>query len=447
MEIVEEKLIDLFQNLIQNYAGEKILVAVSGGVDSMVCVSILKKYKYPITVIHCNFQLRKKDSDADAALVKKWAAKNKVPHLEKKFKVKKVKGESLQMTARNLRYQWFHEVAAKENFAYIVTAHHLNDSIETSLMNIVRGTGIAGLTGIPARNGIIVRPMMNIFRSEIEAYAERKKIDWRLDKSNLATKYKRNKVRHELLPILTKYNPNFLEVYAQNLNNWQNIAKVYKQAVARLKTELVHFDEAFGGFKISVLELFGRGISEEILFELISEFGFNSDQATQIADALNNQAGKKFYSADHVLLIDRLFILIKPLEALEEKDNPISVDDDLPYENNRWEIKLVDVKKLATLHTGPHEMLLDYKKLTWPIEVRKWKAGDKFTPMGMKGQKKVSDFLTDLKADRFKKEDTWVVESKKGDIAGIVGFRPDESFKISKNTKLCIYIKRRNLYF
>lgn len=447
MEIVEEKLIDLFRNLIPNYSGEKILVAVSGGVDSMVCAAVLKKYKYPITVIHCNFQLRKKDSEADALLVKKWAAKHKIPHLEKKFKIKKVKGESLQMTARNLRYQWFHEMAAKENFAYVVTAHHMNDSIETSLMNIIRGTGIAGLTGIPTRNGIVIRPMMNVFRTEIEAYAKRKKIPWRLDKSNLITKYKRNKIRHELLPILTKYNPNFLEVYAQNLYNWQNISKVYKQAVARLRTELVHFDEAIVGFKISVLELMARGISDEILFELISEFGFNSDQAVQIADALRTHPGKKFYSPDHVLLIDRLFILIKPLEVLDEDENKISVEDDLPFENHLWEVKLVDVKKLTTLHTGPHEMLLDYKKLSWPIQVRKWKAGDKFTPMGMKGKKKISDFLTDIKADRFKKEDTWVVESKKGDIAGIVGFRPDENFKISKNTKLCIYIKRRSLYF
>ncbi len=447
MDIVEEKLIDLFRTLLPNYSGEKILVAVSGGVDSMVCAHILKKYKYPITLIHCNFQLRKKDSDDDASLVKKWASKNKIPHLEKKFKVKKAKGESLQMTARDLRYQWFYEVAAKEDFRYIVTAHHLNDSIETSLMNIIRGTGISGLTGIPASNGKVIRPMIHIFRSEIEAYAIQHKIPWRLDKSNLTTKYKRNKIRHELIPLLTKYNPNFLEVYASNLYNWQNISKVYKQAVARLRTELVHYDEAFGGFKISVLELMGRGINEEILFELISEFGFNSDQAVQIIDALNNQPGKKFYSQDHVLLIDRMFILIKLLDDSVEKVDSYTIANKLPFENEEWQIGLIETKKIPTLHTGPHEILLDNKALTWPIKIRKWKAGDKFTPMGMKGKKKVSDFLTDLKVDSFKKDDTWVVESPKGTIAGIIGFRPDENYKISKNTKLCIYIKRRNLYF
>lgn len=447
MEIVEEKLIDLFRSLVPDYAGEKILLAVSGGVDSMVCATIFKKYKYPITLVHCNFQLRKKDSDADALLVKKWATKNKVPHIEKKFKVKKVKGESLQMTARNIRYQWFNELASKENFAYIITAHHMNDSIETSLMNMIRGTGISGLTGIPPRNGMIVRPMMNVFRTEIEAYAKRKKIAWRLDKSNLITKYKRNKIRHELLPILTKYNPNFLEVYAQNIYNWQSISKVYKQAVARLRTELVHFDEAIGGFKISALELIARGITDEIMYELVNEFGFNSDQATQIIDSLKTHSGKKFYSADHILLIDRLFIIIKPLDLIPENESKAIISNDLPFESSQWEIKLVNVKNLATLHTGPHEMLLDHKKLTWPIKLRKWLPGDKFTPMGMKGKKKVSDFLTDHKVDRFKKDDTWVVESNNGDITGVIGYRPDENFKISKNTKHCIYIKRKTLYF
>ena len=447
METVEEKLIDQLRSILPTYAGERLLVAVSGGVDSMVCAYILKKYNYPIAIAHCNFQLRKKDSDDDALFVKKWAARNKIPHVEKKFKVKKVKGESLQMTARDLRYQWFYEVASKEGFAYIITAHHLNDTVETSLMNIIRGTGIAGLTGIPAANGKVIRPMLRISRSEIEAYAVKNKITWREDKTNATTKYKRNRIRHELVPLLTQYNPNFLEVYAGNLDNWQNIAKVYRQAVARLRTELVHFDEAMVGFKISVLELVARGISEEIFFELISEFGFNAAQAGQILDAVHHQPGKKFYSADHALLIDRLFILIKPLDNGFEKEDEVLVANDLPFENTSWEVGLIETKKLPTLHTGPHEILLDYKELNWPVTIRKWKAGDKFTPMGMKGKKKISDFLTDLKIDQFKKDNTWIVQSAKGKIAGVIGFRPDENHKISKNTQLCLYIKRKNPYF
>jgi tRNA(Ile)-lysidine synthase len=443
---VEEKLIDEFRALLPNYSGDRILVAVSGGVDSMVSAAILKKYNYPITVIHCNFQLRKKDSDDDALFVKKWAKKNKVPYLEKKFKVKKEKGESLQMTARNLRYKWFYETASKEGYGYIVTAHHLNDSIETSLMNIIRGTGIAGLTGIPATNGKIIRPMLRILRSEIEEYAIQKKISWREDKTNKTTKYKRNKIRHELIPLLTTYNPNFLEVYGNNIYNWQHIAKVHRQAMSRLKTEMVHFDEAFGGFKISVLELMGRGINEEMLYELVADFGYNADQAAQMLEAVHNQPGKKFYSEDHVLLIDRLFILIKPVDDSIEKTDTYTIENNLPVENEQWEVGLIETKKLSTLHTGPHEILLDYKALVWPIQVRKWKAGDKFTPMGMKGQKKIADFLTDLKTDRFKKDDTWVVESGKGKIAGVIGLRPDEKYKISKNTQLCLYIKRKTHY-
>jgi tRNA(Ile)-lysidine synthase len=447
MERVEEMLIDSLRNLLPNYSGEKILVAVSGGIDSMVCAHVLKKYNYPITVAHCNFGLRKKDADADALFVKKWSDKMEVPHLEKKFKVKKVKGKSVQMTARDLRYKWFYEIAAKKGFTYIITAHHLNDSIETSLMNMIRGTGINGLTGIPAINGKIVRPMIHLYRAEIEAYAKKFKIVFREDKTNATTKYKRNRVRHELIPLLKQYNPNFVETYAFNIFNWQNVSKVYRQAINRMKTEMVHYDEGMGGFKISVLELMGRGINEEIMFELISEFGFNADQADQILHAVHNQPGKKFTSPDHILLIDRLFILIKPLDEAVEGQDEYLIENKFPVINDEWEIGTVDAKKLPTLFTGNNEILLDYKTLKFPIKIRKWKAGDKFTPMGMKGKKKLSDFLTDLKVDRFKKEDTWVVEASNKKLAGVIGFRPDENHKISKSTQLCLYIKRKNLYF
>ncbi len=449
MEIIEEKFIGLFGNLLPGYSGEPLLVSVSGGIDSIVCAYIFKKFNYPISIAHCNFQLRKKDSDADATFVKKWAAKNKIPYFEKKFNVKKStgKGQSIQMIARDLRYQWFYELAAKEGFAHIVTAHHLNDSIETSLMNMIRGTGISGLTGIPAVNGKVVRPMLHIFKEEIERYAKKEKINFRLDKSNLTTKYKRNKIRHQLIPLLTKYNPNFLEVFAGNLDAWQNISKVYRQAVARLRTELVQYDELMGAFKISVLELMARGVNDEILFELVSEFGFNSSQATQIFEAIHHQPGKKFYSKEHVLLIDRLFIIIKAADEVLEISGGYEIEDNFPFENESWKIGLLETKKLETLHTGPNEMLLDYKQLDWPIQIRRWKSGDKFTPMGMKGKKKVSDFLTDLKTDRFRKDDTWLIETAKGKIAGVIGFRPDEKFKISKNSKLCIYVKRKSVYF
>lgn len=447
MENVEEKLIDQLQILLGNYKGSRILVAVSGGVDSMVCAAILKKFNYPISLIHCNFQLRKKESDGDAAFIKKWALKNNIPYIEKKFKVKKEKGQSLQMTARELRYHWFYEVAAKEDYSHIVTAHHFNDSIETSLMNMIRGTGIVGLTGIPASNGKVIRPMLQIFREEIETYAKRNKISWREDKSNATTKYKRNKIRHELIPLLTKYNSNFLEVYANNIYNWQNVSKVYQQAMARLRSELVHFDEALGGFKISLLDLIGRGVNEEMLYELVVEFGFNADQAAQMLDALNNQPGKKFYSEDHALLVDRMFILIKPLDHETEYPSAYTIENNLPFNNGQWEIDTIEIKKLPTLHTGPNELLIDPLKIKWPLQLRIWKSGDKFTPMGMKGKKKVSDFLTDLKTNQFKKDDTWIVEDSSKNLLGVIGYRPDENFKISKNTKLCLYIKRKSLKF
>ncbi len=447
MERVEEMLIDSFRNLAPKYAGEKILVAVSGGIDSMVCAHVLHKYNYPITIAHCNFGLRNKESDADANFVKKWSQKNKIPHIEKKFKVKKIKGESTQMTARNLRYKWFNQITEKKGFSYIITAHHLNDSIETSLMNMIRGTGINGLTGVPAVNGNIIRPMIHLYRDEIKDYAVRNNITWREDRTNATTKYKRNKVRHELIPLLEQYNPNFIETYAFNIFNWKNVAKIYKQAINRLKNELVHYDEAFGGFKISALEILARGTNEEIMYELVKDFGFNSQQAEQILTSIEAQESKQFISADHILVIDRLFILIKPKEDEETEPEEYIIPNKFPYKNEVLDIGVIEVKKVPTLLTGPNEILLDSTTLKYPLTIRKWKAGDKFTPMGMQGKKKISDFLTDIKVDRFQKENIWVVETATKKIAGVIGFRPDENHKISKTTQHCLYIKRKKSYF
>jgi len=441
----EEKLIGQLRELLPRYSAEKLLVAVSGGIDSMVCAHILHKYRYPVSIVHCNFQLRGEESDEDAAFVNKWAAKNNIPCLEKKFRLKKTRGESTQMLARDARYEWFGQLAKEKDFGYIVTAHHLDDMIETSLMNIIRGTGINGLKGMPAMNGNIIRPMVFISRKEIEAYAKKEKIKWREDSSNKTEAYKRNKIRHQLIPLLQSLNPKFTDTYRQNLANWAAAARLYNQAVNRLKTDMVHFDEALGGFKISMLELMARGITPEILFELITEFGFNTDQARQIYEALETQPGKKFYSPDHILLIDRMFIMIKPLDELSETEE-MTIPHAGSDENEHWQWAFIDADKLATMHTGKNELLLDAGKLVWPVHIRKWKAGDKFTPMGMKGQKKISDFLTDKKLDQFAKNNTWIVTNAAGAIAGIVGLRPDENFKISKKTKQCIYIKRKSGY-
>lgn len=442
----EEKIIDQFRTIIPDYKGEKILVAVSGGVDSMVCAYVFRKYNYPITIAHCNFNLRQKESVKDAEFVSKWARKNKIPCLEKSFKVKKEKGKSVQMTARDLRYEWFQQIAEENGFTYILTAHHLDDSIETTLMHIIRGTGINGLTGIPNRNGNLIRPMLTCSKKEIETYAKKNKLKWRTDKSNLTTKYSRNKIRLLLIPLLQELNPAFMQVFAQNMQNWQMVSRMYKQSLNRLKTEMLSFDEAIGGFKISVLELLARGVNAEILYELISEFGFNNDQAFQINEAIHSQPGKKFFSKDHALVIDRLFIIIKPIDLTIDEVDSIRIQPPLPFDNHRWEIRQIGIKELATLHTGQNELLLDSDNIHWPIEIRKWKPGDKFTPMGMKGKKKISDFLTDNKLDLFQKNEIWLVETGKSKIAGVIGFRPDENFKISKKTKHCLYIRRKSNY-
>lgn len=415
------------------------LLAISGGVDSIVLATVLIKNNFSIKLAHANFQLRGKESNEDEKFIKEFAKKNKIELFTKKFKIDR--SENIQQKARELRYSWFQELSKEYNLDYIITGHQLNDSVETVLMNMIRGCGIEGLTGISLLNKNILRPMIHLTRDEIYDYAKKNKIEWREDSSNINRKYKRNSVRHDLIPMLEKFNPSFLQTFHRNIEIWNSNAKIYHQSIQRLKTELVHWDDMLEGFKISILELASRGISEHIMFDLVEEFDFNSSQATQMYHALHSQPGKIFISKSHRAVVDRMFIIIKPEISKSESILITKHHVKNGFSFDKFKVEVID--KVNTYQLKKNQChFLDFQKVKFPITVRNWQNGDKMIPFGMKGLKKVSDILTDLKIDKLTKDEIQVIVDCNDEILGILGIRSSEKFKVVKeSTQILSFIQ------
>lgn len=419
-----------------------IILAVSGGVDSMVLWDVVHQLGLKYRVAHCNFQLRGKESEEDELFILEKAKGYNVPVFSKKFKTLQYSEDnnvSIQVAARELRYKWFYELLEMHQASSIATAHHLNDSIETFFLNLLRGTGLQGLTGIPVKNDKIIRPLLFADRKSIVQYALSQNLEWREDSSNEKDYYQRNYIRHHIVPKFIELNPSFEKTMEVNISRLRESNKMYKQAVQRMKTEMLHYDEHSGCFRISMLELAGRQLSPELFFEIIKEFDFNITQAENMLNACFSEPGKFFYSESHQALIDRLDILIKPLSKSTEATILINKED---IENNAIQglnFTLTLNKELSE-ELDPSLAYLDFDKLKYPITFRPWKNGDKFQPLGMKGKKKLSDFLTDLKLSRIEKEAVMVLESQ-GEIIWVAGYRIGNPFKISETTKNVLIVK------
>lgn len=424
---------------------DALLVAVSGGVDSMVLLFLLQKLGYTFSVAHCNFQLRKKDSEDDEAFVKHYCLQHQIPFFAKRFETKKEaknKSISIQMAARELRYHWFQELADENGFTHLLTAHHADDQVETFLMHIIRGTGLKGLTGIHAKNNQIVRPLLFAFKEEIEEYARKNSIAFRVDKSNENTKYQRNFVRHQILPALAEINPKIRATIIDEVSTFQGIYKFYQQGIQRLKTELVHLHETEDAYKISLLELASRSVDAPILFEILRDFQFNMDQVQAIYDALDDQSGKQFFSPTHSLLIDRTFLIIREIQLHKPVNYAIYEDDILftKYEELKFSIlSHYDIKEILSSR-DKKVAYFDYDQLQFPLQFRNWKEGDKMQPLGMKGRKKVSDLLIDEKIDLHQKQSTFVI-TQNNEIIWLCGIRQSEIGKITSHTKRVLKIE------
>ena len=410
-------------------AKHRLLLAISGGIDSVVLAHLLKMGDYQFELAHCNFQLRGKESTLDEKFCRALAELFHVPFYTTTFAVEPYAKDhklSTQMAARNLRYQWFDDLVKKHSFDFVLTAHHANDSMETFFINLSRGTGINGLKGIPERNGHLVRPMLCFTKKEIELFAKKEKLKFRLDKSNLENKYERNFIRHEILPKFLHLNPNFEATFINNI-------KRLSEETSLLHEHLRHKKESICVNKqsltyISKNKLKGEEQCNTLLNYLLKPYGFNETQQTDIYKHVmaNTGIGSNFYTSKYHLSIDRNDLIISPV--VTEPTESIKIKS-LGEFVSKAGFHVIRVKKLGP--SKKNEIYLNLNKLIFPITIRGVTRGDKFKPFGMKGFKLVSDFFKDQKLNYFEKQNSKVMLNSNEEIIWVVGHRSDDRYKIT----------------
>jgi tRNA(Ile)-lysidine synthase len=444
------KLEKKLENFIEKHklfaSTDKIIVACSGGCDSVLLSILLHQIKYKIVLAHCNFQLRGDEANADEEFVKQLAKQLNIEFYSTKFDTEKYATEhklSTQQAARNLRYDWFENLRNELQFDKIATAHHLNDSIETTLINLIRGTGIAGLTGISAKNKNIVRPILFATRNELEVYAAENNIQFRTDSSNLNDDYTRNKIRHQIIPILQTINPSFETTMQKNIERFTATENIFNASIQKKLGSTITQNK--NEWLINLKLIHHHFAYSTLLFELLKPFGFNASQADSIVELKELKSGNEYFSEKFRMVLHQSQLIIT--EKKTENTSVIIVDE------NETNINLPNINILIEklnwstenkIEVDKNIGLIDSKKITYPIVLRHWKQGDYFYPIGMnKKKKKLSDYFTQQKLNTIQKEKTWLLCS--GDyIVWVVGMRLDERFRVTEQTKQVLKLEIKN---
>lgn len=430
-------------NIVETYVSENpyleksstILVGVSGGADSVVLAYVLHKLGFSISMAHCHFNLRGDDANRDQKFTRDFARSLGVPFHSTKFETQvyaDTRKVSIQMAARDLRYFWFEKLCKQNNYAQIAVGTHLTDNMETFVFNAAKGTGLSGLRGIKPQNGRVVRPLLQVGKEEIYAYAKSKGLTWREDLSNQSIKYARNKIRHQVLPVLSEINPNLEATFQRN---FQTLGRVDAFMVFQMKAIwekwVIREDK---GIKIAIEDLKKYEFADVVLSYQLKPYGFNSAHVKNLLKAIYGQSGAMVSSVDYHIYIDRDFVFIqqkrffsvgadfKVTEFLGEISDPIPLKFEDHHAQN---FEIIPNKKTACL---------DFDKLIFPLNLRQWREGDTFYPFGMKGKKKISNLLIDCKIPKHEKQNIWVLESD-GEICWVVGVRPSDKFKIDAQTQ------------
>ncbi len=414
---------------------DKVLVAVSGGVDSMTLINILRSLDFDVSVAHMNFQLREEASNQDEEFVKNWCDMHEIAcHTRRVDTIDVAEKDqiSTQMAARQLRYDWFQELCKEHGYKRIATAHHLNDSLETVLLNLTKGTGIRGLAGIPATNGKVIRPFLEISKEEILAYAKESKLKWREDASNADTKYQRNLIRNEVVPLLEKINPSLIETFISTGTRMTGTNELIQQLVETIRNE--NFAE--GGQQLNMLWYDGSAGHVVVLSELLRPYGVSYSQACDIGK--NHPSGKIFYTTTHQIVYDRDRLVFNKVENLSIE--PIDIESsEGKYIWGKCKISIENVNSVDIKFDNSNVAYFDAGKIVFPIKIRQWSEGDWFIPFGMKGKKKVSDFFIDTKIPLTLKNRIPIFESG-GNVIWIGGYRVDDRYKVGDSLMRCIKI-------
>ncbi len=416
----------------------RLVIAISSGIDSVVLAHLCYKLNFNFALAHCNFNLRGNESDADEDFVLDLGEQIDVEVFVQNFDTEAYAEEnkcSIQMAARELRYNWFSELAQQLNFDYILTAHHADDNLETFLINFTRGTGLNGLTGIPELNGNIARPLLPFSREMIEAHAKIENIVWREDSSNSSRKYLRNKLRHEVIPILKEINLNVLDSFHNTLSNLKETEAIVNQSIKDFLSKAILKEEG-NTITYAVSEFKKQKNPKAFLYEAFKNCGFT--EWNDVEGLLDAETGKYIASNTHMLTKHREFLILSDChsELVSESQRGLfftKSDIEVGKVKTSIGILLFDETE-ALLDNSKTTIYVDAEKLKYPLELRQWETGDVFHPIGMKGKKKVSKYLKDEKLTPVEKESTWVLTSE-NKIVWVVGRRADERFKVTDQTK------------
>jgi tRNA(Ile)-lysidine synthase len=442
------EILSSFQTFIRTrnlFSGkERILLAVSGGLDSVVMAHLFKEAGYSFALAHCNFGLRGKESDGDEVFVRKLAEKLGVELYSTRFETQAYASrhkQSIQEAARELRYSWFEETRKREKFSFVATAHHQDDAIETFFINLLRQSGAKGLGGISVLRGTVIRPLLFASRPDLAAYAKKKKIKFREDSSNTKDDYLRNKIRHKLIPVLEQVQPSYRQSIGQTMHYLEETGQMLKTWMEKEEMRLWQEGEGFRFIRWSdLMELKPLGF---YLHELLSKYGFKANvcQSLEKLALAKNRSGRMFSSPSYTLITER-DILVLRLNKPDKKHknkllNALAARYKTPFP---FSVELVNRDELDQIPVSANVACLDADKLKFPLLIRPWQEGDRFCPLGMKGSKLLSDYFTDQKIDALARARTMVLETE-GQIAWLLGYRIDERYKISGQTCRVILIR------
>jgi tRNA(Ile)-lysidine synthase len=420
---------------------DSVLLAVSGGIDSMVMSHLFLKLGTNIGIAHCNFSLRGSESDMDEELVKDFSDSNGIPFYTIRFRTKEYsvsKGISVQMAARELRYSWFEKIREENNYDFIAVAHNRNDNIETLLINLIRGTGITGLSGMKPAGIRIIRPILFASRHKIEEYCCENRILFREDKSNTETRYTRNKIRHLVLPLLKEINPSIEETLTETAGKLADIDEIVTDYINGLRLKLSVKRDDTTIFDIKKLSDLKAG--KALIFELFGPYGITGATSGDLENILAGRTGKQVLTKTHRMVISRNELLVSPLESRKKDCYKINTPEDLLMVPGIVSARIIAIESGVKIPDSKYIASVDSDKIRFPLLIRQWESGDAFFPLGMKKKKKLSNYFIDRKYSLIDKEKALILESA-GNIVWIIGERIDDRFKVSELTSRILQIE------